>query len=69
MTEQEIIEALESSGLEEVLELIKEAKTGELGELELAKPLGLLRDETLNAEVLKLLEAYEVDIIYVDDDE
>ncbi|MDG5787540.1 hypothetical protein QA612_08535 [Evansella sp. AB-P1] len=69
MNREEIIQQLKDRHMEEIIELIIDAENGELEELELAKALGLLRDETLNEHVIKLLEENGVTIIYLEDDE
>ncbi|SDW15955.1 hypothetical protein SAMN05421781_0653 [Marinococcus luteus] len=69
MTKAEVRQQLEKRNMEEVLELIEDAENGDLKELELAASLGLLRDETLNDAVLKVLQDEGVTIIYVEDEE
>lgn len=69
MTKAEVRQQLEERNMEEVLELIEDAESGDLKELELAASLGLLRDETLNDAVLKVLQDEGVTIIYVEDEE
>ncbi|MFA9556202.1 hypothetical protein ACERII_02680 [Evansella sp. AB-rgal1] len=69
MSRDEIINQLKERNMEEIIELIEDAENGNLEELELAKALGLLRDETLNDLVIKLLEENGVNIIYLEDDE
>ncbi|MEJ8544491.1 hypothetical protein [Brevibacillus borstelensis] len=69
MTKEEILAVLEEKQLTDVIELIQDAETGDLEELELVESLGLLWDETLNREVLQLLESMGVSIIYVTDED
>lgn len=69
MTQQEIVDALKERRMTEILELIEDAKSGNLEELELVESLGLLVDETLNKEVIRLLEELGVTIIYLSGDE
>ena len=69
MNKEEIIQELNDKGMNDILLLIEDAENGELEELELARSLGLLRDEKLNTAVIKLLEKNGVTIIYLDDDE
>lgn len=69
MTQQEIIDTLKEKRMTEILELIYDAKTGDLEELELVESLGLLADETLNKEVIRLLEELGVTMIYLSGDE
>ncbi|WP_068791669.1 hypothetical protein [Brevibacillus laterosporus] len=69
MTQQEIVDALKERRMTEILELIEDAKSGNLEELELVESLGLLADVTLNKEVIRLLEELGVTIIYLSGDE
>ncbi|MDQ0299382.1 putative house-cleaning noncanonical NTP pyrophosphatase (MazG superfamily) [Salibacterium salarium] len=65
MTKTEVKERLQEEQLDEVLELIEEAEQGELGELELVESLGLLRNDTLNSEVINVLQEEGVKITYI----
>ncbi|ADU30191.1 hypothetical protein [Evansella cellulosilytica] len=69
MKRDELVERLKELHMTEIIELIEDAENGDLEELELARALGLLRDEKLNDEVIKLLEDKGVNIIYLEDDE
>ncbi|MCT8138947.1 hypothetical protein H1D32_15240 [Anaerobacillus sp. CMMVII] len=69
MSIEEILNLLKEKGLTDIIELIEDAQTGDLEELELVESVGLLYDETLNAEVLKLLQELGVKIVFVTDDE
>ncbi|MDR7317381.1 hypothetical protein [Brevibacillus nitrificans] len=71
MTAEELMAVLEKKKLTDIIELIEDAQTGDLEELELVESLGLLMDQELNREVLQLLESLGVTIIYVsgEDDE
>jgi len=69
MTTEELMAVLEKKKLTDIIELIEDAKTGELEELELVESLGLLMDQELNREVLQLLENLGVSIIYVSGEE
>jgi hypothetical protein len=69
MTRNEIMDILKEQDMTEIIELVEDAESGDLEELELAESLGLLLDENLNREVLQLLESLGVTIIYVKDDE
>ncbi|MGO4886958.1 hypothetical protein ACJ2A9_04295 [Anaerobacillus sp. MEB173] len=69
MEREEIITKLEENGLEDIIELIEDAESGHLEELELVESIGLLYDETLNQAVISLLKSLGVEIIYVTDDE
>lgn len=71
MTTEELMAVLEKKQLTDIIELIDDAKAGELEELELVESLGLLMDPELNREVLQLLESLGVSIVYVsgEDDE
>ncbi len=65
MTKEEILQRLEEKRMQEVIELIEDAESGDLEELELVESLGLLADETLNEAVLTLLASLGVKIIYL----
>jgi hypothetical protein len=69
MTREEIIQALKDKGLKDILELVEDAEEGELEELELVESIGLVHDETLNREVISLLQILGVKMIYVTDEE
>ncbi|USG67643.1 hypothetical protein NDK47_10345 [Brevibacillus ruminantium] len=69
MTKKEIMAVLEEKQLTDIIELIEDAEAGELEELELVESLGLLMDETLNREVIQLLESLGVTIIYVKEED
>lgn len=69
MTKDEILTVLKEKNYDEVIELIEDAETGDLEELELVESLGLLYDEKLSEEVLRLLQELGVKIIYVTDDD
>ena len=68
MNRDELIQELKQNNMDEILELVEDAENGELKELELARSLGLLRDERLNDAVISLLEENGVTIIYLDDE-
>ncbi|UFJ41973.1 hypothetical protein LOK74_05580 [Brevibacillus humidisoli] len=69
MEKNQLLELLRQKQLTDVIELIEDAEAGDLEELELVEHLGLLADEALNREVLRLLQDLGVTIIYVTDDE
>ena len=71
MTKEELMAVLEKNQMTDVIELIEDAESGDLEELELVEHLGLLMDPELNREVLQLLQALGVTITYVqyDDEE
>ncbi|UTR09679.1 hypothetical protein MM300_17545 [Evansella sp. LMS18] len=68
MNRDELIQELKQNNMDEILELIEDAENGDLNELELARSLGLLRDDRLNEGVISLLEENGVTIIYLDDE-
>ncbi|WP_078596864.1 hypothetical protein [Evansella clarkii] len=68
MKRDELIQELKQNNMDEIVELIEDAENGELEELELARSLGLLRDDRLNNAVISLLEENGVTIIYLDDE-
>lgn len=69
MTKEEIMTVLQSKRMNEMIELIEDAEAGELEELELVESIGLLSDETLNREVIGLLQSLGVTITYLSADE
>lgn len=69
MNKAEILKTLEQKDLTDIIELIEDAESGHLEELELVESVGLLFDETLNKAVISLLQELGVKIIYVTDDE
>ncbi|MFD2371145.1 hypothetical protein ACFSO0_14575 [Brevibacillus sp. GCM10020057] len=69
MTTEELMAVLEKKKLTDIIELIDDAKAGELEELELVESLGLLMDPELNREVLQLLQSLGVSIVYVTGEE
>ncbi|UCZ54841.1 hypothetical protein LGQ02_08880 [Bacillus shivajii] len=68
MTKDELVKELEEKKMDDIIELITDAEKGGLEALELAPSLGLLRDESLNENVLNILKEYGVEIIYVDEE-
>lgn len=69
MTKEEILSALSSKGLDEIVEIVEDAESGELEELELVESIGLVHDEVLNREVIQLLKQLGVSIIYLTDED
>ncbi|ALA55151.1 MULTISPECIES: hypothetical protein [Shouchella] len=65
----DLVEKLESEGKEDILELIEDAKNGELEEIELVESIGLLVDLEENKRLLNWFEQQGVNLIYVTDDE
>ncbi|WP_100398605.1 hypothetical protein [Bacillus sp. FJAT-44742] len=68
MTKDEIMNELEKKEYTEILDLLEEAENGKLAEIEIVKSLGLLRDETLNDQVLQLFSELGVEIVYADEE-
>lgn len=69
MNKENVLKILEERKLTDIIELIEDAETGDLEELELVKSVGLLYDDALNKEVIQLLQDLGVKIIYVTDEE
>ncbi len=69
MNKEKILNMLTEKGLTDIIELIEDAESGHLEELELVESVGLLFEESLNKEVIQLLQQLGVKIIYVTDDE
>ncbi|MCD8510686.1 MAG: hypothetical protein LRY73_12985 [Bacillus sp. (in: Bacteria)] len=67
MTREALLKELQTRNMGEIIELIEDAENGELEQLELARALGLLRDEELNEKVINYLKEYNVEIIYLDE--
>lgn len=68
-TIDDLVEKLEKEGKEDILELIEDAKNGELEEIELVESIGLLVDLEENKRLLDWFEQQGVNLIYVTDDE
>ncbi|AST97728.1 hypothetical protein [Shouchella clausii] len=68
-TIEDLVEKLEKEGKEDILELIEDAKNGELEEIELVESIGLLVDLEDNNRLLNWFEQQGVNLIYVTDDE
>jgi hypothetical protein len=66
---EKVIQLLQQKGLDDIIELIEDAKSGDLEELELVESIGLVHDPELNRSVLQCLQELGVEIIYVTDDE
>jgi hypothetical protein len=66
---EEVLQLLQQKGLGDIIELIEDAKSGDLEELELVESIGLVHDPELNRSVLQTLRDLGVQIIYVTDDE
>jgi DNA invertase Pin-like site-specific DNA recombinase len=68
-TIDDLVEKLKKEGKEDILELIEDAKNGELEEIELVESIGLLVDLEDNKRLLNWFEQQGVNLIYVTDDE
>ena len=69
MNKEEIKSLLKEKRLDDILELVEDAESGDLEELELVESIGLVHDGDLNKEVIALLERLGVSILYVTDEE
>ncbi|GAE29080.1 hypothetical protein [Halalkalibacter hemicellulosilyticus] len=69
MKKQDILNELKNRKLDDIVELIEDAESGDLEELEVVQSVGLLYDQTLNQEVIHLLKELGVTIIYIKDEE
>jgi N-dimethylarginine dimethylaminohydrolase len=67
--EQELLAEFESKGLTDLIEMMEDAKSGHLKEVELVESIGLLYDQALNQKLLIWLKEHGVELIYVTDDE
>lgn len=68
MKRDEIVNELKRLGMDDVLEIIEDAETGHLEELELVESIGLVYDQNLNREVINLLKQLNVSIVYLTDE-
>ncbi|MBP3950652.1 hypothetical protein [Bacillus suaedae] len=68
MTRDEIVNELKRLEMDDVLEIIEDAETGHLEELELVESIGLVYDQDLNREVINLLKQLNVSIVYLTDE-
>lgn len=68
MTREEIVNELKRLEMNDVLEIIEDAETGHLEELELVESIGLVYDPDLNREVINLLKQLNVSIVYLTDE-
>ncbi|WZY01466.1 hypothetical protein NSQ26_05345 [Bacillus sp. FSL W7-1360] len=66
---QDIIEKLRDVNAEELLDLIEDAKTGKVEEVEIVPSIGLLVNLNDNKRLLAWLEAQGVQLIYVTDED
>ncbi|MCK0472059.1 hypothetical protein [Halalkalibacter sp. APA_J-10(15)] len=69
MMKQDILDELKKQNLDDILELIEDAESGDLEELEVVHSVGLLYDRTLNKQVIDLLKELGVTIINIKDEE
>ena len=69
MNKEEIKSLLKGKRLDDILELVEDAESGDLEELELVESIGLVHDGDLNKEVIALLKRLGVSILYVTDEE
>lgn len=69
LNKEEIILELREKKLDDIIKLIEDAEKGYFEELELVEQIGLVNDVKLNKEVINLLHSYNVNIVYVNDDE
>lgn len=69
MTKEQLIQELQEKGMTEMLELIEDAETGHLQELELVESIGLVYDRELNEALLNVLKELGVTLIYVTDED
>ncbi|MDQ0205979.1 hypothetical protein [Alkalicoccobacillus murimartini] len=67
--EQELLTEFENKEMKDLIEMMEDAKTGHLKEVELVESIGLLYDQSLNQKLLTWLKEQGVELIYVTDDE
>ncbi|GAF67062.1 hypothetical protein BTS2_3970 [Bacillus sp. TS-2] len=61
-------QVLETKKMDDLLELLEDAESGQLEELELAESVGLCYDKQLNEQLIALLKELGVQIIYLKDE-
>ena len=66
--EQELLTEFENKEMKDLIEMMEDAKTGHLKEVELVESIGLLYDQSLNQKLLTWLKEQGVELIYVTDD-
>lgn len=69
MTKEQLIRELQEKGMTEMLELIEDAETGHLQELELVESIGLVYGRELNEALLNVLKELGVTLIYVTEED
>ncbi|MCM2674390.1 hypothetical protein [Alkalicoccobacillus plakortidis] len=67
--EEELLSEFEEKQMKDLIEMMEDAKSGHLKEVELVESIGLLYDQTLNQKLLTWLKEQGVELIYVTDDE
>ncbi|MEK4564922.1 hypothetical protein MKX54_09655 [Alkalihalobacillus sp. FSL R5-0424] len=67
--EEQLLKEFEEKQMEDLIEMMEDAKSGHLKEVELVESIGLLYDQELNQLLLTWLKEQGVELIYVTDDE
>ncbi|MFK3936338.1 hypothetical protein ACI2JA_02340 [Alkalihalobacillus sp. NPDC078783] len=68
-TEEQLLKEFEEKQMKDLIEMMEDAKSGHLKEVELVESIGLLYDQELNQLLLTWLKEQGVELIYVTDDE
>ncbi|MBM0064704.1 hypothetical protein [Alkalicoccobacillus gibsonii] len=68
-TEEKLLKEFEEKQMTDLIEMMEDAKSGHLKEVELVESIGLLYDQELNQLLLTWLKEQGVELIYVTDDE
>ncbi|MEY8750918.1 hypothetical protein [Alkalicoccobacillus gibsonii] len=68
-TEEKLLKEFEVKQMTDLIEMMEDAKSGHLKEVELVESIGLLYDQELNQLLLTWLKEQGVELIYVTDDE
>lgn len=68
-TEEKLLKEFEEKQMTDLIEMMEDAKSGHLKEVELVESIGLLYDQELNQLLLNWLKEQGVELIYVTDDE
>lgn len=67
--EEQLLKEFEEKQMKDLIEMMEDAKSGHLKEVELVESIGLLYDQELNQLLLTWLKEQGVELIYVTDDE
>lgn len=69
MTKEQVVLELQKREMKDMLELIEDAESGDLEELELVESIGLVYDQALNEALISVLKELGVTFIYQTDED